>query len=392
VIAGRLLQKPAREGGVRQRAGLFFAALYRSRTRAAGDDKTQPRLDDTFGFGVVFSDATERRCGADPRPRRRWVTRATAGTCLSKIPYRGEVLRSGRLLGAVAQTLLHARRCGDCGVRICLGREVDDPSALGADLDAGGRTAPWHRQRRERCAGPLPMSRRWTCRPNRFVSARTAAVPAFTFCFRHDAHGLAAGPPTSTAGHDLHRRGARETTWRRAANRPGGQTRLAFCERLFATELAGHRLLSNRSIWRSFPTVRNRRWHHGNLVLVGDAAHTAHFSVGSGTKLAMEDSVALVRALEAHARMPEALEAYEAARRPTVESLQRARRPRRGSRAERSPGSPDARSPHAQPAHHHEELRARPAAGARWTLVPERRGRTRAWLTSFAPLPPFRLR
>src|SRR5207245_279552 len=88
----------------------------------------------------------------------------------------------------------------------------------------------------------------------------------------------------------------------------------------------GHRLLKNRSLWRNFGTLRNERWHHEKVVLLGDAAHTAHFSVGSGTKLAMEDALALARALtRAAARdVPAALAAYEAERRPAVESLQRA--------------------------------------------------------------------
>src|SRR6185503_10648818 len=89
-------------------------------------------------------------------------------------------------------------------------------------------------------------------------------------------------------------------------------------------ELEGHPLLANRSIWRRFPTVRNARWHWGNVVLLGDAAHTAHFSVGSGTKLAMEDAIALATALKAEASVPAALASYEAGRRPQVESLQRA--------------------------------------------------------------------
>ena len=98
----------------------------------------------------------------------------------------------------------------------------------------------------------------------------------------------------------------------------------AVLERLFEAELDGHRLLANRSIWRRFPTVRNARWHAGNVVLLGDAAHTAHFSVGSGTKLAMEDAIALAAALQAERSVPDALAAYEAERRPQVESLQRA--------------------------------------------------------------------
>src|SRR5205085_471572 len=100
---------------------------------------------------------------------------------------------------------------------------------------------------------------------------------------------------------------AREPTWRAAGmDRASEAETIAFCERLFAAELCGHPLVSNRSIWRSFPTIRNARWHHGRLALAGDAAHTAHFSVGSGTKLAMEDAIALAGALAEHPAVPAA--------------------------------------------------------------------------------------
>ncbi|MBX6327174.1 MAG: FAD-dependent monooxygenase [Pseudolabrys sp.] len=94
------------------------------------------------------------------------------------------------------------------------------------------------------------------------------------------------------------------------------------CERIFAATLDGHGLISNNSIWRRFPIVRNKQWSHGRCVLVGDALHTAHFSIGSGTRLAMEDAIALDKALAAHAGdIPTALAAYEAARRPVLEKL-----------------------------------------------------------------------
>src|SRR3989442_4242705 len=83
-------------------------------------------------------------------------------------------------------------------------------------------------------------------------------------------------------------------------------------------------MLTNRSLWRQFPTVRNERWHHGPVVLVGDAAHTAQFSIGSGTKLAIEDVIELARHVRRHRAAPEALAAYEAELRPLVEALQRA--------------------------------------------------------------------
>src|SRR6185503_20062222 len=89
-------------------------------------------------------------------------------------------------------------------------------------------------------------------------------------------------------------------------------------------ELVGHPLIANRSIWRQFPTVRVEPWWSDNIVLLGDAAHKAHFSVGSGTRMAMEDAVALRDSLVQQTDVPAALRAYEARRRPQVESLQRA--------------------------------------------------------------------
>jgi 2-polyprenyl-6-methoxyphenol hydroxylase-like FAD-dependent oxidoreductase len=96
----------------------------------------------------------------------------------------------------------------------------------------------------------------------------------------------------------------------------------AFCEKIFADALAGAPLISNNSVWRRFPQLNNARWHHGKHVLIGDALHTAHFSIGSGTRLAMEDAIALERALhEQGDDIAEALPAYEAARRPVVEKI-----------------------------------------------------------------------
>jgi anthraniloyl-CoA monooxygenase len=118
---------------------------------------------------------------------------------------------------------------------------------------------------------------------------------------------------------------ATEQTWRAAGlDRASEDDTVQFCEALFTEELEGHRLLKNRSLWRNFVTVKNASWSHENVVLVGDAAHTAHFSVGSGTKLAIEDAIALAGALQREHGVPAALAAYEAERRPAVESLQRA--------------------------------------------------------------------
>ena len=95
----------------------------------------------------------------------------------------------------------------------------------------------------------------------------------------------------------------------------------ALCERIFAEALDGEALISNNSIWRQFPIVGNQHWSHGKYVLLGDALHTAHFSIGSGTRLALEDAIALDRPLAAHKDIAAALAAYETARRPILEKL-----------------------------------------------------------------------
>jgi len=95
----------------------------------------------------------------------------------------------------------------------------------------------------------------------------------------------------------------------------------AICEAVFAATLDGHRLVSNKSVWRNFPWIWNERWSHGNMVLIGDALHSAHFSIGSGTRLAIEDAIALTKALEAEADISSALARYETDRKPIVKKL-----------------------------------------------------------------------
>jgi len=111
-------------------------------------------------------------------------------------------------------------------------------------------------------------------------------------------------------------------TWQRAGfSAMDEQATLRYCEKVFAQTLGGHRLVSNKSVWRQFPNLRNARWSHGNMVLIGDAQRTAHFSIGSGTRLAMEDAIALDRALSENLSLKESLASFEAARRPIVEKL-----------------------------------------------------------------------
>jgi 2-polyprenyl-6-methoxyphenol hydroxylase-like FAD-dependent oxidoreductase len=95
----------------------------------------------------------------------------------------------------------------------------------------------------------------------------------------------------------------------------------AICEEVFADTLDGHPLVSNKSVWRNFPWIWNENWSHGNMVLIGDALHTAHFSIGSGTRLAIEDAIALTKALEAEPELHAGLTRYQAERKPIVQKL-----------------------------------------------------------------------
>src|SRR5258708_34743751 len=102
-----------------------------------------------------------------------------------------------------------------------------------------------------------------------------------------------------------------EATWRRAGLDQASEAEsIAYLETLFADLLDGHKLIGNRSIWRNFPMIKNERWYRGKLVLIGDALHTAHYSIGSGTKLAMEDAIALADCLAATDRVDAALERF----------------------------------------------------------------------------------
>ena len=286
------------------------------------------RLDDTFGFGVVFSEATQENLQqADPETFDEMARRSARWDDI-EIHYRGEVLRSSGhgFSGLSRRAMLDilAQRALELGVRIEIGTDVTDLTPyLDADLVLAADGA--NSVVRDRFAATFRPSIDW--RPNRFVwLGTTRPFPAFTFYFKADRSGLwRVHAYQYERGASTFIVEAREETWRAAClDRANEHETIAFCQELFAEELASHRLQRNRSIWRSFGTVRNERWHHENVVLIGDAAHTAHFSVGSGTKLAMEDAIVLVRALGAHPDLPSALAAYEVERRPVVESLQRA--------------------------------------------------------------------
>ena len=310
-------------------AGLYFAILMK-KSDAAHDVTVieRNRPDDTFGFGVVFSDATlESFQEADPETHAE-ITRAFAHWDDIDIHCQGQVITSTGhgFAGLSRRTLLDIlqRRCAALGVRLRFQTEVDDLArCAGTDLVvAADGVNSWVRSRLAEHFQP-----RVDWRPNRFVwLGTTCPFRAFTFIFKETEHGLwrvhAYRYDDRMSTFILE---CTEATWRRAGLDGADEAAtVAFAERLFARELDGHRLLSNRSLWRSFPLVRCGRWEHDNVVLLGDAAHTAHFSIGSGTKLAVEDAIALHQALEHHRDVRAALAGYERERRPQVESIQRA--------------------------------------------------------------------
>jgi anthraniloyl-CoA monooxygenase len=286
------------------------------------------RADDTFGFGVVFSDATlGHLASADPESHAA-ITRAFARWDDIEIHAGGEVLRSTGhgFCGIERKTLLLLlqARARELGVELHYEREVRSLADVGpADVivAADGVGSPIREALAEHLQPTIDV------RPNKFVwLGTTVPYRAFTFLFKDTPVGL-----FRVHAYRYAENGSTfivectADTWRRAGLDVNDEDRtIDTLSQVFAAELGGRPLIKNRSIWRSFPTVRCRSWRHQNVVLVGDAAHTAHFSIGSGTKLAMEDCIALRDALLEETDIEAALASYEMRRRPEVESLQAA--------------------------------------------------------------------
>ena len=283
----------------------------------------------TYGWGVVFSDRTLAEFREADPPSSEAITDRFVLWDAIDIHYRDELIRSGgHVFAGIARVALLdilQRRCRELGVRLRFEEEMDaDPAELGARHDlviaADGVNSVIRSTFAKTFRPRLEHGR------SRFIWFGTDRVlDSFTFVFRQSEHGLFqthAYPFDGERGTWIVE--TDEATWRRAGlDRADEEGSTAYCRRLFAPELRDGRLLSNRSQWISFVTVRNRTWRHNNVVLIGDAAHTAHFSIGSGTKLAMEDAIALAHGV---ARHPDDLDAaladYELERRPVVERFQ----------------------------------------------------------------------
>ena len=313
-------------------AGLYFALLAKRADPSHEVTVVERNAPDaTFGWGVVFSEETLGALRDADHPSFVEISDAFARWSAIDVVYGGRTVRSrGHVFSAIARKRLLEilqRRCRDVGVELAFHTDVPGLDAFaGSDLlvAADGVNSTARRLLAEQLRPTVDVHR------TRYVWFGTDLVlDAFTFVFRATEHGMF---QVHAYPFDAHTSTfiveCTEATWRRAGLEDAGEEEsIAFCQELFAPELAGHKLLSNRSLWTSFVTVRCASWHHGEVVLLGDAAHTAHFTIGSGTKLAMEDAVALANALQRHPgdRLA-AMTDYELERQPVVERFQEAAR------------------------------------------------------------------
>ncbi len=310
-------------------SGLYFATLMK-----AADPShdivvlERNRADDTFGFGVVFSDSTIADIeGADVETYAAITDHFVRWDDID-VHYQGDVVRSTGhgFSGMSRQTLLTVLqgRALAMGVDVRFETEFTGVSDY-PDFDLIVGADGVNSSVREELAERFEPEFDW--RPNRFVwLGTTKPFPAFTFYFRQNEHGLwRVHAYQYEPGRSTFIVECTEQAWRSAGMDEASEAdALAYCQALFAEELEGHDLIANNSIWRSFPTIRCRRWAVDNVVLMGDAVHTAHFSIGSGTRLGMLDAIALRDALQAEPSIAASLAVYEGGRRPAVESLQRA--------------------------------------------------------------------
>jgi anthraniloyl-CoA monooxygenase len=311
-------------------AGLYFALLMR-RAGAAREVTVYERNppDATFGWGVVFSGRTLGNLREADEESHRRISESFETWDNVDVVLRGSkvTIRGNDFSGVARLRLLNIlqERCEEVGVRLRFQTGVEDVDALAADCDllvgADGVGSAVRERYAEEFRPTIGRGR------NRYIWYGTRRLfQGLTLTFRETdegvfaAHSYKFSPELSTFIVECD-----EETWSRAGlDRVSDEGARSHLAGVFAEDLEGHELLSNNSRWINFLLVKNERWSRANVVLLGDALHTAHFSIGSGTKLAMEDSVALFRLFATGLDVPAALAEFERARRPVVEEYQQA--------------------------------------------------------------------
>ena len=311
-------------------AGMYFAILMK-RANATHDITIYERNgpDDTFGWGVVFSGKTLRNLQAADAPSHAEITRDFAAWDNVDVVHRdAKVSIHGNSFSGIARLRLLKilqRRCEQLGVEIRFRTEVADVAALARESDlligADGVNSTVRKVFEKEFAPDLSV------RPNKYIWYGTNQLfHGLTLTFRESeagvfaAHSYKFSPDTSTfiIECDIE-------TWTHAGFAAmNDQQTIGYLERVFARDLAGHKLLSNNSKWINFVLVKNAKWNFDNVGLLGDALHTAHFSIGSGTKLAMEDAIALKQCFDETHEPRKALPRFESLRKPVIEDYQAA--------------------------------------------------------------------
>jgi anthraniloyl-CoA monooxygenase len=306
-------------------AGLYFSILMKLHDRAHDITVLERNPSGlTYGWGVVFwDDLLDAVRHSDPPTAAgmeqrsfRWVDQLVQVEGGQAVSLGG----GGYGLGRQALLDLLSERAAGLGVRVLFEHEADDRAQLdGADLVVAcdGVNSRLRRRHQDQLQTSIAVG------SNPYVWLGTSKVfEAFTFAFAQTSagwiwfHAYAFNDQASTFIVEC----APETWAGLGFDRLGVDDSLRLLEQIFERRLEGHRLLvhaqDDRAMpWLRFRSVSNRRWHHGNLVLMGDAAHTTHFTIGSGTKLAVEDAIALAERLHEHEDLPAALEAYASQRR-----------------------------------------------------------------------------
>ena len=311
-------------------AGLYFAILMKK-----ADASHQIRIyerngpDDTCGWGVVFSGKTLANLRAADDVSHAEITKEFEAWDNVDVVHRdSKISIHGNSFSGIARLQLLKilqRRAEQLGVEIEFRSEVHDVESLRNDSDlllaADGVNSTVRLRYAEQFQPELDV------RANRYIWYGTHQLfHGLTLTFRENsagtfaAHSYKFSPTTSTFIVECD-----PETWAKARfEQMGSEETLHYVGEVFAQDLNGHTLLSNNSKWINFLLVKNRKWFFENIALIGDALHTAHFSIGSGTKLAMEDAIALAESFQLTANVSEALMLFEKTRRPVIEDYQAA--------------------------------------------------------------------